>query len=289
MSDSQPIVIVGADGMLGRALLIRLRESGRSGLAPSLSELDLTRPAALEPFLAHARPAAVINAAAYTDVGGCELPENEAEVFAVNRDGPGKLARACRGLGVPLIHLSTDYVFDGKARSAYREDDPVAPLQVYGQSKLEGELAVFEALPEALVVRTSTLYGPGPRPRPHYVDAILAQARKRTRLAVVRLPVSSPTYAPDLATAILRLLDAGAHGRVHAVNEGGCSRLELARATVRFAGLTEQAEVEERPEPPGGLRRPDYSMLDTRRYREWTGVPIRGWEAALEEYVESCR
>ena len=289
MSESQPIVIVGADGMLGRALLERLEQSGRPALAPPLSEFDLTRSEGVEAWLIDAGPAAVINAAAYTDVGGCELPENQGEVYAVNRDGPGSLARACQAQSVPLIHVSTDYVFDGKSESAYREDDPVAPLQVYGQSKWEGELAVIEACPGALIVRTSTLYGPGLRPRPHYVDAILAQARKLDRLQVVRLPVSSPTFAPDLAAGILHLLEAGTRGRVHVVNEGGCSRLELARATVRFAGLAQRVEVEERPEAPGGLKRPDYSVLDTGRYRECTGKSMRGWEAALEDYVESRR
>jgi len=204
----------------------------------------------------------------------------------LNRDAPRELARACRRLGLPFIHVSTDYVFDGESTRPYREDDAAAPLQVYGESKLEGEHAVVRAHRQALVVRTSTLYGPGPRERPHYVDAILRQAREKRRIEVVRLPVSSPTHAPDLAWGIVELLVREASGLVHVVNEGGCSRLELATETVRMAGLSDAVEVRERPEPAGGLLRPAYSVLDTSRFHELTGRSMHPWQEALQTYIQ---
>ncbi len=188
---------------------------------------------------------------------------------------------------MPLIHVSTDFVFDGKLGRPYIETDPTGPVQVYGESKLLGEQAVVAAYPEALVARTSTLYGHG-RKQPHYVDAILAQARSKDVLEVVRLPVSSPTFATDLARGLVALWRVAASGLVHVVNDGACSRLELARESVRLAGLAGRVEVRERAEPPGGVRRPAYSVLDTSRFAELTGGKLRRWDAALDEYVRGA-
>jgi dTDP-4-dehydrorhamnose reductase len=229
------------------------------------------------------RPAAVLNAAGFTDVARAERPEHRAELELLNRDAPAALARACARLGLPLVQLSTDYVFDGSRRTPYVEDDLPAPLQAYGRSKLEGERAVLAELPGALVARTSTLYGSGARTRPHYVDAVLRQARQAERLEVVRTPVASPTYAPDLAAALIDLLDAEAGGVVHVANDGQCSRLELARQAVAAAGLP--VPVEERPETAGSLSRPAFCALDCSRFRQLCGRPLRPWEAALREYV----
>ncbi len=138
--------------------------------------------------------------------------------------------------------------------------------------------------PSALIVRTSTVYGERPEGPLHYVDTILAQARKHGTLEVVRLPVSSPSYTPDIAEALIQLLDAAATGLVHAVNEGAASRLELAAEAVRLAGF--DLTVGERAEAPDDLERPDYSVLDTSRYRELTGRSMRPWRVALRDYVE---
>lgn len=283
------ILVLGRWGLLGSAMATLLERLGRPHRLVSPAELDLGRPETVATAVNALAPDAVVNAAAFTDVNKAELPEHRSEVFRVNRDGPGALAQACSARGIPLVHVSTDYVFDGSKTEPYVEDDPVGPLQVYGESKLEGERRVFDAFPDALVVRTSTLYGSGRPGRPHYVDAIASQARQRNRLEVVESPVSSPTYAPDLAEAILALFDAAATGVVHAVNDGACSRLELSRAIVESMGLAETVEVCTRAEPEGTLQRPAFSALSTARLASLTGRPPRPWRTALDDYLSRPR
>lgn len=282
------LLVLGASGMLGRSLVAAAERRGLEPLRPARQELDLERPEEARAAIERLRPGAVVNAAAWTDVAGAERPESRERVYRLNRDGPRALAEVCRDLGALLVHLSTDYVFDGTKGAPYVEEDRPNPLQVYGRSKLEGEEAILAAWSEALVVRSSTLYGPGPRPRPHYVDAILDQAARGGAIEVVETPVASPTYTVDLAEAILDLLASGRRrGVVHVVNAGFCSRLELARAAVEAAGLSGAVRVVGRPEPPGGLRRPAYSVLSTARLEGWLGRPLRSWSEALRAYVRS--
>ncbi|ANM29562.1 hypothetical protein ABI59_08180 [Acidobacteria bacterium Mor1] len=279
------IAVVGAAGMLGGALVRLLQESRRPFVALTRRELDLERLDRIAPALSQAGVGAVINASAYSDVNGAERDDQRELAFRINRDVPGALARTCKELSIPLLHVSTDFVFDGKADRPYREDDPTCAVQAYGRSKLEGEWAVQEVLPGALIARTSTLYGPGERERPHYVDAILRQAREKNRIEVVEKPVSSPTYAPDLAGWLLALLDLGAGGILHTVNAGHCSRFQLAGAAVEEAGYAGRVEVAIRPAPPATLERPDFSPLDTTLLAETLGRPPRPWREALREYV----
>lgn len=304
----KPVMVLGGSGMLGRHVVRLAREAGAAVDAPNREALDLFQVEGLaarivDRFRSFAvglgeDPGAdpgegeapsrgfIVNASAFTDVAGAEDPERRAEVDALNRDAVREIGRAASTLGLPLAHVSTDYVFSGTLDRPYREEDAVGAMQVYGQSKLDGELALREVCPDALIVRTSTLYGPGERERPHFVDAILAQARKGNDLSVVDPPISSPTYAPDLAEAILDLLEAGATGVVHVANEGSCTRFQLAEEAVRFSGRLGTVQVAHRPDPVGGLARPAYSVLDTARFREIVGRPMRSWQAALRDYVE---
>jgi dTDP-4-dehydrorhamnose reductase len=202
---------------------------------------------------------------------------------------PGALAACCRRLGLPFVHVSTDYVFDGAKSTPYLEHDDVAPLQVYGQSKLDGERFVLERHPDALIVRTSTLFGAGRVARPHYVSAILRQAREGRRIEVVKPPIASPTYSIDLANAIVDLLRCGASGIVHGSNRGGCSRLDLAREIVRLAAGTgvRRVEVHERSAVAGPPARPAYSVLDTTKFSELTGREMPSWQDGLARYLAS--
>jgi dTDP-4-dehydrorhamnose reductase len=279
------VLLLGGSGLLGVSLVAVLVHRGWPFAAPSPGELDLERIERIVPALEALRPDAVVNAAAWTGVARAEDPTLRDRVYRMNRDAPEALAHGCRKLGIPIVHVSTDYVFDGSKASPYVEDDPPNPLQVYGRSKLEGERAVLSAHPGSLVVRTSTLFGPG-AVRPSYVDAILRQARQSPVIQVVELPRSSPTYAPHLAEAIVELLDGGARGVVHAVNSGDCTRLELARAVVEEAGFGGTVEVRVRPDQPGGTPRPPYSVLDTARLAARIGSPLRPWRSALAEYLE---
>ncbi len=287
--DSRPrgFLVLGGSGMLGQALVRELVSRRLAFDAPGRDQLDLEPSRLTRARLIRDVPAAVINAAGFTDVAGAE--DHVDEAFRLNRDLPRVLAEFCREFRIPLVHVSTDYVFDGKKTVPYVEDDPVAPLQVYGQSKLAGEQEVLEIHERSLVVRTSTLYGPGCRRRLHYVDAVLSRARNEGRLELVRPPVSSPTYAPDLAEAICELVEVGATGIVHWANAGSCSRFELATEALEISGLAGGVAVQERPEPSGGLARPAYSVMDTSRYTALTGRTARAWQDALCEYIEERR
>ena len=284
MSENSKILIFGGSGQLGTALVRELGARDTPFEAPPRSEIDLLVDP-LGPLLEQRRPAAVVNATAYNDVAGAELVSGKDAAFRLNRDVPAELSRISAGLGVPFVHVSTDYVFDGRKQRPYREDDPASPLQAYGLSKLEGERAVLGANPASLVARTSTLYGRGLRDGSNYVDAVLARARASSILEVVRPPVSSPTYAADLAVALIELMDARATGLVHVVNGGACSRFELAAEAIRLVGLEGRVQLSVRPPSGDGPQRPVYSVLDTSRYSEITGSTMRPWRAALAEYL----
>lgn len=284
MSRPARILVLGAHGLLGEALVAACKSAGRPVAAPTRAELDLRDPRSAAERIDAARPVAVVNAAAFSEVARAELAEHRDELLQVNRDGPAHIAAVCRDRGVRFVFVSTDFVFNGRAERPYGEEAPTGPLQAYGRSKLEGEAAVREADPQTLIVRTSTLFGPGRRTRPHYVDAILDQARRAPSISVVRTPVASPTYAPDLARLLLELLDREAYGLFHVVNSGACSRLELAREALRLAGMA-PTRVEERPEPATGPRRPAYSALDPAKCAALIGTAPRSWAAALAEYV----
>jgi dTDP-4-dehydrorhamnose reductase len=281
----KPVVLLGGSGMLGLALRAELEARDWPYLSPSRKEVDLASRIPGDQLMTF-DPCLVINAAAFTDVAAAEEPRFQEVLFRINRSGAASIARACSKMAIPLIHVSTDYVFDGESEMPYVETDTPRPVQQYGVSKWEGEQAVLEELPDALIARTSTLYGPGPRARPHYVDAIHAQALSSDRVEVVRPPVSSPTYTPDLAAALLDLYLASASGVVHVVNSGSCSRLELAQAVVRCTGLDGVVEVAERPEPEAALSRPANSSLDVSLFTKLTGKAARPWDAALEDYLQ---
>lgn len=291
---SGSILVLGATGRLGSATAVALKRGGRPFEAPGRATLDLADLAALPGRLEASRPTAIINLAGFTDVGAAERPENLDAATLLNARLPEVLGAASARLAIPFVHVSTDYVFDGSKSTPYLEDDPVRPVQVYGVTKLDGENAAITANPRVLIARVSTLYGPNDAQRPAYVDAILAQARDKAAagggvVSVVERPVSSPTYAPDVAPALIELLDRGATGIVHVVNDGAASRFELASRTVALAGFARSVTVTTRPEPPNTLARPSYSVLDTRKLLALIGRKLPAWDDALGRYIERLR
>ncbi len=275
------LLVTGSRGQLGRALLA---EAGRRGLDAEgydLDTLDITDAGAVERLVQRLRPEVVINCAAITDVDGCESQPDLA--MAVNGEAVGHLARACASAGAVLVQVSTDYVFSGETNRPWREEDPTAPLSVYGRSKLRGEEEARQT-GRHLIVRTAWLFGPGGR---NFVEAILGQIEAgRTRLQVVADQRGCPTYAPDLAAAILDLLEAGTEGLVHVANRGETTWHGFAQAIVELAGADVEVEPVATEGVPRPARRPRYSVLDTSRLRAILGRDLPGWRDALARYLE---
>jgi len=276
------VLVTGARGQLGRALERAAASSGHSFLGADLPELDVTDRRAVLAWVLAGRPDAVINCAAFTAVDAAE--EREAEALAVNATAVGWLAEAANAAGALLVQISTDYVFDGESVRAYRENDPVAPLSAYGRTKLAGEREAARAR-RHLIVRTSWLFGEGS----NFVEAILRQVAAGTReLRVVSDQEGCPTYAEDLAGAILGLVERGACGVVHATNAGATTWFELAREIVRLAGADVAVTPVATAEAPRPARRPRRSTLDSSRLAARLGAPLPDWRDALGRYLGSA-
>jgi len=282
MSAVQP-VIVGAGGMLGQHLTEILPETYPQAVCATRDEIDITDYWTMRWELERLRATVVINCAAYTDVDGAEAHEERARL--VNVDGAGNLARACHAVGARLIHLSTDFVFNGRSTRPYTEEDRVDPLSAYGRSKLDGERAVAAEAQDHLIVRASWLYGPHGK---NFVSAILGAARAGKPLRVVSDQHGTPTYTGDLASALTRLVAIGARGLLHFAQTGVCSRLEYAREALLQAGLGGvNVEPITSDALAGAAHRPAYSALDTARYRALTGETPRRWEETLGDYLSA--
>jgi dTDP-4-dehydrorhamnose reductase len=276
-------LVAGAAGQLGRELRAHLGEELL--WAGGRGELDVTDEAAVAALVARLRPDVVFNATAYNRVDAAESEPERA--FAVNALAPRALAKAARDAGALLVHVSSDYVFDGASARPYLEDDPARPLSVYGASKLLGEQHVLASGAEALVVRTSGVLGRGGSAQKggSFVDRILAQARAGKPLRVVADQVFAPTFADELAAALIGLARRGVRGLCHVTNEGSCSWHGLAAAALAAAGLALAVEPITAAELKLPARRPSYSVLDTSRYRHLGLAPLRHWKDALAELV----
>ncbi len=280
--DAAPLVL-GAGGLLGRALARLLEERHPAAVSATRAEIDVTDRFRLAAEVERLQPTVVINCAAYTDVDGCEADPERAR--AVNAGGAENAARAAAAAGSRIVHVSTDYVFDGRSRRPYTEEDPTGPLSEYGHSKLDGERRVAAAAPDHLIVRSAWLYGRGGRAG--FVDAVRRRARVGEPLRVVGDQVGSPTYVADLVEALVRLLAVDYRGIVHFANSGSCSRSEMARQVLACTGLDpDRVEAIRTDEAGRPAVRPAYSVLDTSLYTRLTGAAPRPWEDALRACLE---
>lgn len=290
------IVVTGSAGMLGAETVGALRRAGFRAVGLSRSVMDIARPESVRSALgAMDAVDLVINCAAYTAVDKAESEPGAA--FAVNRDGAANLAGECARLGIPLIHISTDYVFDGKSRLPYKEEHPVNPVNVYGLSKEQGEAAIRRGIGRHIIVRTSWLYGAGGR---NFVKTILGLGMERDELRVVCDQHGCPTWSSDLADCLVRLAEgvSGNSGGVgwgtyHFCGKGVATWYEFASAVL--------AEAQRRKPRPGGMAkvlpvatgayptaaaRPQYSVLDCGKIEAVFGVRPPAWEKSLERLIE---
>ncbi len=273
------LFVTGSRGQLGRALERAAAAGGHEFVGRDLPELDITDAAAARGAVAEARPDAVINCAAYTAVDAAEA--DEARALAVNGTAVEYLAAAADSAGARLVQISTDFVFDGAAGRPYREDDPPHPLSAYGRTKLAGEGAAVAAR-RHLIVRTAWLFGDGA----NFVRAIRRQLDAGARtLRVVADQRGCPTYAEDLAGAVIALLAAGTEGTVHAVNAGSASWFELAAEIVRLLGAAAEVVPITTAEAARPAARPPFSVLDTSRLRAIAGADLPPWPQALARFL----
>jgi dTDP-4-dehydrorhamnose reductase len=278
------ILITGAAGQLGQALVPEIVRRGWEAVATDLGELDITDARAVRQQLEEQRPQVVINAAAATRVDDLEKDPDLA--LRVNSLGPRHLAVACRRLGLKLVHLSTDYVFDGAKATPYVEWDPPRPLSVYGLSKLLGEEAVRQQCADHFIVRTAWLYG---LPGPNFVTAILARARQLApagELQVVADQHGTPTSTLALAPQLLALAETCAFGTYHGTCQGQTTWYDFARLILAKAGLAVQVRPCATAEYPRPAPRPVNSVLEN-RLLQLAGLDLMpSWEGAFSQFWE---
>jgi len=275
------VTLFGASGLLGKALMREWSGDTVTGLTSHAADIRDAR--RVQEVVRDTRPEWIVLAAAYTDVDGCE--GNPDLAFGVNRDGAVNVAVAAKQVGARLLFLSSDYVFDGKKSAPYEIEDSRNPQSVYGRTKAEAEIKLLELMPECCIARTSWLFGIGGKCFP---DTILKLAASRPALDVVNDQRGCPTYAADLARAIIQLCRNDASGIVHVTNAGDCTWFEFAREIVSSAGLATavrpvSSEQMARPAP-----RPAYSVLSPTRLNA-LGISLPSWHDALLRYLQERR
>ena len=280
------IVIVGAGGRLGAALMRAYREKF-DVVAFNHSQLDLGNPQQVREKLSPLDFDLLINCAAFTNVDLCEKERNQA--FAINANAPKLLAEVCAAKKAKLIHFSTDHVFDGEKREPYTEEDAAKPISVYGKSKRGGEKCVLEVSDCHLVVRVSWVFGPD---RTSFIDAMIKRAREQEQVNAIADKWSTPTYTSDIAEMLPRLFDVDA-GVVHLTDSGQCTWQEYAQHALDCcakAGVslkaTTVAPLKLAEMKNWVARRPVHSVLSTAKYQALTGSAPRSWRDAVADYIE---
>ena len=295
MPSSERLLVLGATGQLGQDLIRAAAAAGVEHVGMSHEEVEVTKPESVAAALERVRPSVVINSAAFHQVDRCE--DDPQQAYAVNTVGALLVARAAAQAGARSVYVSTDYVFPGDkppttdgqltARTAWVEDDPPRPLNVYGASKVSGEQAVRLSDPRHLIVRVSSLFGvAGARGKGgNFIETILKKAKAGGPLRVVNDQWMTPTYTADAAHAIVRLALKGATDTVHVTNAGGCTWHAFAAEAVRLTGLGVPVDAVPASAYPSKVRRPPNSALQTDRLTGLLGGPLRGWREALGAYL----
>ncbi len=272
------ILITGAYGMLGSDLREVLKN--HELIVTGSKDLDITNEENVIDFIDENSPEVVINAAAYTAVDDCET--NYDEAYAVNAIGPKNLAIACKKQDVPLVHISTDYVFDGSKRTPLLENDALGPQSAYGKTKLEGEKFIQEYTDKYFILRTAWLYGIHGN---NFVQTMLSLAENHDEITVVDDQIGSPTYSLDLAVSIANLLNSDKYGIYHLTNEGECSWYEFSKRIFELSDVDVKVLPVTTEEFPRPAPRPHYSVLSNQKWIKAGFPPMRKYEEALSDYL----
>lgn len=278
------VMVTGANGQLGKAMVAQLSMEGHQVCAFGKGKLDITQFADVVRTIATERPQALINCAAYNDVDGAEA--NWQDAYLANGIAVKHLAIACKDHGATLMHFSSDYVFDGDSERPYTIADLPNPINTYGQSKLLGEELLAAHADHYYLVRTSWVFGDGKNSFPR---KLLGWASMNETLKIVDDQVSSPTYAPDLAAMSLKLLATGNYGRYHMTGSGSCSRFEWAEFVLKLSGWKGKLEPAKSSDFHTPAERPAYSVLDNFPLEVTLGGTMPSWQDATERFIKTLQ
>ena len=284
------VAVVGANGQLGSDVVAAFADKGFDTIALTHADVELASLESVADCLRGMNPDVVVNTAAMHHVENCE--RNPEQAYAVNAVGTRHLALITAELGAQFMHVSTDYVFDGRKGSPYIEEDAPLPLNVYGNSTLAGEYFVRSLNPKHFVIRTSALYGKNPcraKGGQNFVDLMLKLGRERGRVRVVDSEFVSPTSTMDLARQIVALSRSDAYGLYHATAEGNCSWYDFAREIFAVAGLAVSVEVASPTEFPAKVPRPHYSVLENSALKSAGLNLFEPWQAGLHQYLDQAQ
>ncbi len=276
------VFVTGVKGQLGHDVMNELAKRGHEGIGVDVEEMDITDEGAVDRVIKDAAPEAVIHCAAWTAVDAAE--ENEEICRKVNATGTGYIAKVCQELDIPMLYLSTDYVFDGMGERPWEPDDPVtAPLNVYGQTKYEGEQLVEKYLEKFFIVRIAWVFGVNGK---NFIKTMLRLSETHDTLTVVSDQIGSPTYTYDLARLLVDMIVTDKYGRYHATNEGLCSWYEFAKEIFRQAGRDVQVLPVTTAEYGSPAKRPFNSRMNKDKLDVMGFRRLPAWQDALARYLE---
>ena len=275
------VLVTGVRGQLGYDVVKELEKRGMEAVGVDIEEMDITDAVSVEKVIGEASPDAVIHCAAYTAVDAAE--DNVELCRKVNADGPQNIANECKKLDIPMIQISTDYVFDGMGEQLWQPDDKREPVSVYGQTKYEGELAVQNTLEKYFIVRIAWVFGVNGK---NFVKTMLNLGRTRDKLTVVCDQFGSPTYTYDLAKLLVDMVQTDKYGVYHATNEGFCSWYEFACEIFRQAGIEVEVAPVTSDQYPTKAKRPFNSRMSKDKLEENGFERLPAWQDALGRYLK---
>lgn len=275
------VFVTGVKGQLGYDVVKELERRGMEAIGVDIEEMDITDAASVEKVIGEAAPDAVIHCAAYTAVDAAE--DNVELCRRVNADGPENIAKMCKKLDIPMIQISTDYVFDGMGEQLWQPDDKREPVSVYGQTKYEGELAVQNTLEKYFIVRIAWVFGVNGK---NFVKTMLNLGKTRDKLTVVCDQFGSPTYTYDLAKLLVDMIQTDKYGVYHATNEGFCSWHEFACEIFKQAGMQVEVAPVTSDQYPTKAKRPFNSRMSKDKLEENGFERLPDWKDALSRYLK---
>ena len=277
------VLVTGVKGQLGYDVMNELAGRGHEGIGVDIQEMDITDAASVEKVITEAAPDAVIHCAAYTAVDAAE--DNVDLCRRVNAGGTENIARVCKALNCKMMYISTDYVFNGQGTRPWEPDDKREPLNVYGQTKYEGELAV-ETLEKFFLVRIAWVFGVNGK---NFIKTMLNLGKTRDHLTVVADQIGSPTYTYDLARLLVDMIETDRYGRYHATNEGLCSWYEFACEIFKQAGMNVTVSPVTSDQYPAKAKRPMNSRMDKSKLDEMGFERLPSWQDALGRYLKEIQ